>query len=573
MHSLKNKLADDKHKIQGIVNTLTTSTEGIQPLLQQLCEGDPFVSLQSLKNKLTDDKRKVQGILNAIAGSIEGIQPLLQSMSLGDVASLQKVLSEIADKDFIISQQKLLQTLQGLTSASFPAVEYDILLDGISIKNKINGAVVSCREDSVHNSIEIQSIDCDLFWDCDPVEMEGVSRIEISVGSRQIYFLLEKRAGDEQSFSIWGRSLSAREDGPYAEDLEYSLDEPKSAKDVVEEILTISSLDWQCDDWLLPTSFEFEGVPIDGVMQIAAVIGAVVRCKDDGTICIRKKFPVRPVDMDSAIAGVNCDRKNLIELNYDYVKGTHYNAVEIVGCTDDVDLPDIYVEEDAPEMGEDVHIRAYWAGKKPSGTIETYVTDGGIIPLGEEVGEEKAEVVAFEDGVASVSKPITSIMNVEWIGDSGGEVIYDKYSKELEIGDGAYRVAKIKYETTYSRYRLDSHNVEMLLALLTFGGESDVSVLVKMGEGDRLASKLYGSLLTSESIAVVVGTAWLDANRYDHKRVKLETPYDDNALDGVLVYVNDAEIDCVGNFHIESSDIVIRGPKVVNELEVIQCQV
>jgi hypothetical protein len=495
-------------------------------------------------------------------------------MSLGDVASLQKVLSEMADKDFIISQQKLLQTLQGLTAISFPAVEYDILLDGISIKNKINGIVVNYREDSVHNSIEIQSTDCDLFWDCDPVEMEGTSRIEISVGVRRIYFLLEKRTGDEQSFSIWGRSLSAREDSPYAEDLEYSLVEPKSAKDVVEEILTVSALNWQCDDWTLPASFEFEGVPLNGITQIVAAIGAVVRCEDDGTICVRQKFPVRPVDMDGSVAGVNYDRKDLTKLSYDHIKGTHYNAIEVTGCTDDVDLPDILVEESAPEMGDDVHIRVYWAGEKPSGIIETYVTDGKITSLGEEVEEEEeAEVVAFEDGVASVSKPITSIVSVEWIGDSGGEVTYDKYSKDLEIGDGAYRVAKVTYKTTYSRYRLDSHDVEMLLALLTFGGESDVSVFVKMGEGDRPASELYGSLLTNESIAVVVGTAWLDANRYDYKKVKLETPYNDNALDGALVYVNDAKIDCVGNFHIESSDIVISGPKVINELEVVQCQV
>lgn len=553
---------------------LSPGAQQVQKILQKLCEGDPFTLLQSLKNELVNDTREIQPVLNAIYDSVEKIQSIIQTLSPGDTTSVQKVLLKIAEKDFVSGQQKLLQSLQDI-GITIPSVgEYDILLDGISIKSRITEAVVSCGEDGIHNSVDIQSIDKNLFWDYDPDEAEGTSRIEVQIGNRQIYFLFEKKSGDELQFSLWGRSLSAREDSPYAEDLDYSLDEPKTAKSVVEEILTVSALDWECDDWTLPTSFEFEGPAMEGVSQIAAAIGAVVRCKDDGTICIRQRFPVRPIDMDGASVAVNYGRADLVRLAYDNTKGTHYNAIEVVGCTDDVDLPDIHVEESSPEMGEDVHIRVYWAGKKPSGPIATYVTDGRIISLGEETKEEEeAETITFESGIASVSKPITSIVSVKWIGDSGGNVSYDKYSKDLEIESGNYRIAIITYKTTYSRYRMSSHEVEMLLALLTFGGESDVSVEVKMGEGDRPAPKLNCPLLTSESIAVVAGTAWLDANRYDQKKVRLQTPYDDDAVDGVLAYINDAEIDCVGNFHIRAYNIAIKGPRVTNELEVVQCQV
>lgn len=573
VQTVENKLVNDKRRIQALQNVLADSVAGIQELIQKLCIGDPFTSVQTVENKLVDDKRQIQALLETISGSIERVQANLQTISQGEVIALQKILSEIAEKDFVANQQRLLQSLQDLSPTLIAPIAYDVLLDGVSIKNQIKGVQISYREDSVHNSIEIGSISSELFWKSDPADQEGTSRLEVKIESRQIYFLLEKRSGNERSFSLWGRSLSAREDSPYVADLNYTLTEPKTAKSVIEEILTVSPLDWQCDDWSLPVSFEFEGTPIEGISQIAAAIGAVVRCEDNGTICVRKRYPVRPVDMNSAGMAVNYDRTNLTRLEYDYIKGTQYNAVEVEGYTDDVDLPDMFIEESSPVIGDDVHIRGYWAGKKPAGIIETYVTDGTITLLGEITEQEEVETVVFEDGIATVFKPITSIVNIEWIGASGGSITYEKYSKDMEIGDEAYRVGEVTYTATYSRYLLRQHSVETLLALLSFGGESDVSVEVKIGEGDRPANKLSVSLLTSESIAVIAGTAWLDNNKYDQKRVTIATPYNENAMDGVLAYINDAEIDCTGNFHIRDCDIIISGAKVINQLGVVQCQV
>lgn len=514
-----------------------------------------------------EDRQSVR--LDLSPGAQE-IQAMINSICEGDVSSIQKLIGEIAEKDPAIGTQKILQSLKNLT-VTFPTVTYDILLDGISIKGKVEDAVVTYREDSVHNSVNIRSIHNDLFWNCNPADLEGVSRIEVQIDGRQMYFLVEKRSGDEKNFSLWGRSISAREDTPYAEELDYSLDAPKSAKDVAEEILEVSSLDWQCEDWILPSSFEFDGVPISGVLQIANAIGAVVRCKDDGTIYVRQRFPVRPINANGASATVNYDRANLTRLDYSNIKGSQYNAVEVIGATDDVNLPEISIEETGPTVGDTVHIRVYWAGDKPSGIIETYVTDGIIIALGELTTEEdESETVIFNDGVGSVSKPITSIINIEWIGDSGGEVLYEQYSKDVEIADEAYRIAEITYKTTYSRYRIAESNVELLLALLTFGGESDVSVEVIIEEGDKPAPNFNSPLLTSQSIAVVAGTAWLDKNKYNRKQVVLETPYNSDAIDGVLALVNDAEIDCVGNFHISACRTLMKGSKVVNELGVIQ---
>ncbi len=560
-------------KRQPVRLDLSPGAQLLQGVLNKLCYGDPFASLQAVENKLTEEKKSIQALQNVLSAPIERIYALLHTLSAGDVTSIQKALIEIAEKDFVAGHQKVLQSLQGV-STMHPAVDYDIFLDGISIKNKIAEVTISNDENNIHNSITIQSMQSNLFWACDPSDSVGISRIEAQVGTRQMYFLLEKRSGDEQSFSVWGRSLSAREDSSYAEDVAYSLTEPKSAKSVVEEILTVSSLSWECDDWVLPALFEFEGSPIEGVSHIADVIGAIVRCEDDGTICVRQRFPVRPVDMSSAKAVISYDRANLVRLDYGNIQGTYYNAIEVMGYTEDVHLPEIHVEESSPKIGDDVHVRVYWAGEKPSGVIETYTTNGSITLLGEATTEtEEAETVTFEDGIASVSKPITSIVSTEWIGDSGENASYEKYSKDIEIANKAYRIAKITYTTTYSRYYISKHYVEELLALWAFGGESDVSVIVKMGLGDKFAPVLNNSFLTSQNIAVIAGTAWLDTNKYDQKQITLESPYNDSAIDGALTYINDAEIDCVGNFHIKKSNIVIRGPKIINELGLIQCQV
>jgi len=455
------------------------------------------------------------------------------------------------------------------------AITFDILLDGITITNRINKAEIEYSESNVHNSIAITSTDKDLFPLADPTILEGTSRIKVEVGTRIIYFLFESISGDEKEFTLWGRSLSAREENPYATDLEYELEGSTPVQTVVEEILEVSTFDWQVSDWNLPSSFEFTGSPMEGVQQIASAIGAVVRCKDDGTIYVRQKFPVRPIDMGASVVAVNYNRMHLIALSYEEGKGNGYNEIEVIGATSDVDLPILALDEDSssPEQGEEVYVRAYWAGKKPTVTPTLYVTDGSVSFVKDDTDEE-TEVVIFENGVGSVSKPISSIKTITWIGDSGVNVSYENiYDTDLEIDDEAYRIAEIVYNTNYSLYRLSGHDVEQLIFLLTFGGESDVTVTVEMGGGGNPAPTLTQSLLTSQNIAVVAGAAWLDDNRYNWRKITIETPYNDNAIDGVLVFINDAEVQCFGKYHVTVCKIKFDGVRIVNELEVLQCQV
>ena len=67
---------------------------------------------------------------------------------------------------------------------------------------------------------------------------------------------------------------------------------PTMASDLVQDFASVSVVDWDsgCEDWLVPDTFSFVGVPIDAIASIAQEIGAIVRAQDDGSILIKKKF-------------------------------------------------------------------------------------------------------------------------------------------------------------------------------------------------------------------------------------------------------------------------------------------
>lgn len=300
-----------------------------------------------------------------------------------------------------------------------------------------------------------------------------------------------------------------------------------------------------------------------------------MRCQDDGTVEVRDRFPVRPIDMDIVEAAVSYRRdEELIQLRYEQKKGSGYNMVEIRGEEAEIAIPDTEIEESAPVISQTVHVRVYWQDREPDGTELdfSYVTSGAVESLGTSV-EVKEEVVVFHAGTGTAAYPITTLRSISWLGDVGGAVTSHAYSKILTIADQAYRVGRVSYTTTYHRYRVLGSDVEVLLALLSITSDPDVAVRVQTNPANYQAPDIIEPFLGDEGSAVSRGKAWLDANKYDFTKAVIMAPYQNGALDGVLAYINDAEVNCFGNYHIRRSNVWFDGPRVVNELEIIQCQV
>jgi hypothetical protein len=387
-----------------------------------------------------------------------------------------------------------------------------------------------------------------------------------------MFFLVDLRDGDELNFTISGISVSAKEDFPHAADVSLSLDAPELASSICGRIVSSCPVVWECGDFLVPVTFTFSGPPLACIVALAAEIGAIVRCNDAGELVVRKKRPVRPVVMDGASAAVDYTSYDLISLSAREDPESGYTGVEVIGRPTDIWMPLLQLEESSPVKGDRVFMDVFWQGRLPS-VSETYVSAGEMRICGNGVfyTMESVEVVDFKDGVGSVSLPVDEIVSVEWIGDHGSDVIAPVNGQELMIEDNSFRVARVKYRSTYQRYILDSHFVERLIAVLFLQSVAGVWVRVLTDGPDGLGPAISAPMLDSEAAAVERATAWIDENKYRKSVLSVSAPYQDAAVDGTLAYINDDYIGAPGNYHIKTSRIQIAGGGVKNILELEKC--
>jgi hypothetical protein len=461
-------------------------------------------------------------------------------------------------------------------------MNYDIFIDGRSVKDQITGASISFSEDQVHNEITIQAADLALWPICDPFAFMGTARIMAIVGARSMAFLLERRDGSEASFQVWGRSLTALDDDPYSDKIEYKLTEAKPASSIAAEIVG-QSVDWQVIDWLVPKTFEFNDYPLRGLILLSEQIGAVVRSDDAGGFIVRPRYPVRPVHMQAATPTVEYDRlANLIELSVQESRGSGKNRITVNGWGPATEPPQMEVE-DPPDgtrdIGDDTFVRVYWAGRQPAALPDHYATAGQVFHLGD-ASDQLTETVDFQEGAGRVAKPIISLDSVTWIGDESPGLDWTPNSSELRLQGAVtddlttiYRVAKITYTTSYSRYRLANHAVERALLALSIPVEREIQVVVAWGSGDKEADAVEAPLLTTQAAAAARGTAELDQASYNTRTMSMAAPYHDAAVDGAVVSIEDGELSVTGNCHVRSAQIVFDGPSVINRLECVRCLV
>jgi len=583
--SLGMGIVDVEH--QNMLMTLTGATRAIQAVITKFTQNDPMAGVQAVKNLLKDPVAGVHPALLTISDSLQKTCQTILKLSGDPASAIQANSLSVMENNVVQSLQNVL-TLIGSQTTQIQAISWDIYLDSVSIKGMIHSASITYSEDSVHNQFDLQSIDSDLFQKANPDVSQGSLRIEVHIGSRVLYFLLEERTGDEVSFRLWGRSGSARMDYPHSARIDVTMTGSASARSVVEDNLS-AAIDWEIGNWYLPDTFEFEGYPIELAQKVAQIGGGIARCEDDGSIRIRRRFPVRPYDMDSSPADVDYDRMtDIIQIGYAQERGTGYDGVSVYGYTPEIVEPVIEVEdkEDGTsyEPGDDVHVKVYWGAYKPTDPaggdpISTFLTDGSAIRLGEDAeeiiggDEEDPNYVVFEEGTARASKPVHEIINQSWIGASGGTITYDEGYFDLNIsGEDGYAIAQLAYITKYDRYKVTGHLVPILLKVIKQRARSEVSVSIVIDPDlNNPAPDIIDNNITTEAVARDRAESFLDTTRYDTQKVSLRVPYKADAIDGVLAYVNDANINVVGKYHISSVIINFDGPQIVSNVEVNKC--
>ena len=492
--------------------------------------------------------------------------------------AMQLALSLLNNND--VQNIGLLSMGSGAVASVFHNVTAEIYLDGRPLSNRVlSPIVISYDESSVHNSLSFSSTDPDLYRLCDPMLMPGEIRIEAQVGTRMMQFIIVERPGEDINFFVEAISVSAKED-EFASDIDFTMTEPKLASAIAASLTEYCPVTWSAFDWVVPASFSFSGKPIDGILQLAGAIGAVVRCQDDGSLLVRRKRPVRPVDMPVTAAAVDYTDANLLTLSQNDEAASGYNAIEVFGSNgiagdeDGVFLPGLQIEEESPVQGETVHVRVFWGTNTPA-VDDAYVTAGSIeIADGGTFTEiEQTEIVEFTNGTGSVSLPVKAITSYSWIGTPAGVITETIGATDLIVPElPGFGIAEVKYTAEYQRYKLTGHDVEQLIAVFFIAAGTAVDVVISTSSDDPVyAPAITEELLTSDAAAVERGMAEIDAMKYRKSILSVSAPYLDAAIDGTLAHVNDPHISAIGNYHIKSSTIEIDGPKITNTLGLEQC--
>ncbi len=437
-----------------------------------------------------------------------------------------------------------------------------ILLDGEDITNLVDSCVIDSTESSVFDTVTISMPDGSK-WSIDAIP----NIVQVVFHDKVHEFKVEEFSGVGYSREIWGRPVTALLAEPWAVTGVWNEQNTNAvtAKELCEEILGASVI-WQLDDWPLPPKYEVSGTPIEAIQDVAdAGGGLLVANSYSGVVIIRKKWPIRLVDMSTPDIMLNREI-SIEDITAEKSDATKYNSVVVNGWSPDEVLPDFEVESDAV-LGSDAYIRLYWRGSDhPS--FANWITDGSAEFL-ETRTEEVTEVVTFDDGVANTKYPIWNFVSFEWFGVDYGDIVWleNGYSNSLETINSQYGVAKVTYITTFERWKLSNQAVEVV----QFGievSQGTISAEVELTADGVAAGEVTQPLLGSTAACVQYGVSYLDDSRIT-RTVKTTVPRMNHIDIGVVAKVDD-EITGISVFgKVKSVSTSIEAGKITQSVEVL----
>ena len=201
-----------------------------------------IIGLNKISGELTDEIISVNDIIPGVFNTIRSLNVLEMIQEIIGLNSLPEpnqreiislnILSEDHFRTYIsvndiqsfngpfTSEPISINRLEG--DASFEEYTHvvNIFLDGNNITDYIEGWQISIDGESYVNSVTVDFADRSYFSNCNPLLNIGEKRIKITLDSNDYEFLLERRNLSRDpnvgNFSIWGRSLIATLDVPYA---------------------------------------------------------------------------------------------------------------------------------------------------------------------------------------------------------------------------------------------------------------------------------------------------------------------------------------------------------------------
>lgn len=353
--------------------------------------------------------------------------------------------------------------------------DYDILIDGVSVKNSALACNISLDEGNFANTCEISLGNLDLWPDVEP-NLSGDLRIEVKIGTVQYFFMLEERGVsvevDENTIGVWGRSKTGLLDAPYSAPLDTELDATKLASEIVDDLAPGFTTDWQILDYYVdPGAIEQLGkTPVEVITELAEAAGGIVRCSPEGDLIIRYRHPEDMAAFEiETPAYLFDDYDNVVTMDEQFDLKQLANAVLVeeltsagAGLSGRIDTDD----DLSPTVlvGVSFYIRVYLTDTPdqtlfPSWPDDFYSLDlsqGAAVFQGT-IQREEEELIEILRGVGNLGFPIVSITSLDWQTEDLGSLSFTQGAEEVTLASAADEngLVKVTYQTVYDSWRID----------------------------------------------------------------------------------------------------------------------
>ena len=215
------------------------------------------------------------------------------------VLSDLQVRYKLLDINPVYGDLKVVYVMDDPTSETVVTV-LEASVEGTLIE--LDSISIDCDEDSYCFSLQAQVSTQNDWLACSPG-----SELDVNLNGEIFRFIIDSRNRVREfgnaTYSIEGRSISAKLGEGYAQPITTTWDTATTAMTIVQELCDAAGIlfESQVDDWPIPASrASSEGeYPNQIIARIADATGAILQTKPDGTLVMRYKYPVSPTQYDS----------------------------------------------------------------------------------------------------------------------------------------------------------------------------------------------------------------------------------------------------------------------------------
>lgn len=435
-----------------------------------------------------------------------------------------------------------------------------ILIDGRDVTDMVSECSITSSETALFDTLDL-SLPDGTDWPLSNPPAEVV----VQLSDETHTFMVEEFGGQGATRTIWGRPHSALYAEPWSAPSVWS-NLTSAAATSAELATAMAGAAWSAPVSPLPRRYEVAGTPSAALQALAAAYGclAVFPSTSSG-ITVRRKWPVRPVDM--ATAALTITRETAIsDIDISKSDTPPYGSVTVLGYSNEIELPSFDVEG-SPVLGKPAYVRLYWT-RADHPNITSWITSGGAQSMGT-VYETVTETLVFENGQASASHPVWNLDSYQWLGVNCGSISWQQnngYGTGLHLASPGHGVASVTYRTCYDRWYLSGQAVTTVQFGIDMAGAA-VAARVQLASGGADAGEVKQALLADTAACVAHGEALLDDSRV-RSTVRTTIPRNEHLDTGATVWVEDELTNVAGFGKLTSVVTRIKPTSITQAVEV-----